>query len=59
MTPDQRQRLRKLGEEIIRLFPDTYGSVTVRFNLQPGRKDVNMNIAVEESYRLQQETNRS
>lgn len=52
MTKEQKKQLAelaKIGEQIQKIFPDMYGKVYFRFNLIPGRKDVNMNYGVEES----------
>lgn len=42
MTQVQERALTEIGEQIKGLFPDMYGSI--RFNLAPGRKEVNVNI---------------
>lgn len=42
MTKEQERKLAEIGAQIAELFPDIYGSV--RFNLSPNRKDVNINI---------------
>lgn len=49
MTKEQFEKLRIVGEQIQEIFPDMYGKVYFRFNLKPGRKDVNMNYGIEES----------
>ena len=49
MTKEQEKKLAEIGEQIQKLFPDMYGKVFFRFNLIPGRKDVNFNYGVEES----------
>ena len=46
MTNEQRQKLIEIGKEISKLFPDMYGSI--RFNLNPNRRNVNFNL--EQSY---------
>lgn len=54
MTPEQKKKLTDIGRQVRELFPDMYGSV--RFNLKPGRKESNVNIAdtieVEQSLKL-------
>ena len=54
MTPEQKQKLAEIGKQVRDLFPDMYGSV--RFNLKPGRKESNVNVAdtieVEQSLKL-------
>lgn len=54
MTSEQKRRLTKIGEQVRELFPDMYG--WVRFNLNPSRKSVNVNVAdtieVEQSLKL-------
>lgn len=47
MTPDQKKKLGEIGRELIDLFPSEYGNVSFRFNLNPNRKDVNMNVNTE------------
>ena len=49
MTKEQEKQLAEIGEQIQKIFPDMYGKVYFRFNLIPGRKDVNFNYGVEES----------
>ena len=49
MTPEQDKKLAEIGEQIFKIFPKMYGKVFFRFNLIPGRKDVNFNYGVEES----------
>lgn len=49
MTKEQDKKLAEIGKQIQDIFPDMYGKVYFRFNLIPGRKDVNMNYGVEES----------
>lgn len=49
MTPEQAKKLAEIGEQLQKMFPDMYGNVYFRYNLIPGRKDVNMNYGVEES----------
>ena len=46
---DQDRKLAEIGGQIQRIFPDMYGNVFFKFNLKPGRKDVNMNYGVEMS----------
>lgn len=54
MTPEQKKELAKIGVKVREIFPDMYGSV--RFNLKPGRKESNVNVAdtieVEQSLKL-------
>jgi hypothetical protein len=52
MTQEQEKALAEIGEQIKGLFPNMYGSI--RFNLAPGRKEVNVNtsIVIEESHKL-------
>lgn len=54
MTPEQKKQLAEIGKKVRELFPDMYG--WVRFNLNPSRKSVNVNIAdtieVEQSLKL-------
>lgn len=54
MTPEQKKRLAEIGKQVRELFPDMYG--WVRFNLNPSRKSVNVNVAdtieVEQSLKL-------
>ena len=49
MTSEQEKKLADIGIQIQKIFPDTHGNVYFRFNLQPGRKNVNMNFGVEQS----------
>ncbi len=49
MTPEQDKKLAEIGVQIQKLFPGMYGKVFFKFNLIPGRKDVNFNYGVEES----------
>lgn len=42
MTKEQLEKLHEVGKKIQRICPDMYGSL--RFNLKPGREDVNLNI---------------
>ena len=49
MTKDQEKKLAEIGCQIQKIFPDMYGKVFFRFNLIPGRKDVNFNYGMEES----------
>jgi hypothetical protein len=46
MTPEQLEKLYKIGKKIQGVCPDMYSSI--RFNLKPGRKDVNVNLVVED-----------
>ena len=48
MTDDQKNKLLQINELLRMMFPDLHGSV--RFNLQPERKEVNVNI--EQSVKL-------
>jgi hypothetical protein len=49
MTKEQEIELEKIGQTIRRLFPDMYGKVHFQFNVNPTRKEVNMNYGVEQS----------
>lgn len=49
MTEKQDRRLDEIGQELLKLFPRMHGNVYFRFNLKPGRKEVNMNYGTEES----------
>ena len=51
MTDDQKQKLLQVGKLLQAMYPDMHGSV--RFNLQPERKEVNVNI--EQSLIIKQE----
>ena len=42
MTKEQLEKLHEVGKKIQRICPNMYGSI--RFNLKPGREDVNINI---------------
>lgn len=48
MTSEQKKQVARIGKELKALFPDFYGSL--RFNLNPTRNDVNVNI--EQSMKL-------
>lgn len=48
-TDEQEKKLAEIGEQVQKLFPKMYGNVYFRFNLIPGRQDVNMNYGVEMS----------
>lgn len=47
MTKEQEEKLERLGREISEIFPRTYGKVYFQFNLQPNRREINMNYGVE------------
>ena len=49
MTPEQRKKLINLGRQAIKIFPNVFGNVFVKFNLQKGRKRVFMNYGIEGS----------
>ena len=51
MTKDQEQKLLQIGKLLHLMFPNMHGSV--RFNLIPSQKDVNINI--EQSVKLKTE----
>ena len=55
MTDDQEKKLLQIGKLLQLMFPDMHGSV--RFNLIPGQKDVNINI--EQSIRVKTNEQRS
>ena len=42
MTKEQLDKLHLIGKKIQEVCPDMYGSI--RFNLKPGREDVNVNF---------------
>lgn len=41
-TPEQDEKLKKMDEELKKMFPVFHGSV--RFNLSPGMKKMNINV---------------
>ena len=49
MTPEQRSKLISIGRQVIKIFPDAFGNIFFKFNLQKGRKNVIMNYGMEES----------
>ncbi|MBE3141164.1 MAG: hypothetical protein IMZ53_11375 [Thermoplasmata archaeon] len=49
MTKEQEIKLEEIGQQIRKLFPDMYGKVHFQFNVNPIRKEVNMNYGVEQS----------
>lgn len=49
LTPEQEKQLNEIGQKIHGMFPDMHGNVFFRFNVVPGRKQVNVNIGTEES----------
>ncbi len=55
ITPEQRNQLREVGKKICRIFPNMFGNVFFRFNLRPGRKDINVNVGLDESYIIKDE----
>jgi hypothetical protein len=46
MTPEQKKEVKKIGKQLQDIFPDMFGNI--RFNLAPGRKEVNANITNDE-----------
>jgi hypothetical protein len=42
MTQEQQNKLYEIGKQLQKALPEMYGSI--RFNLKPGRNDVNINI---------------
>lgn len=49
LTDEQDKKLAEIGIQLQELFPNMYGNVFFRYNLIPGRKDVNMNYGFERS----------
>lgn len=43
MTPEQEKEVITIGRKLQEIFPKMYGSI--KFNLSPERKNVNINIA--------------
>lgn len=49
ITLEEKKQLAEIGKKIYRIFPNMFGNIFFRFNLKPGRKDVNMNYGFEGS----------
>jgi hypothetical protein len=49
MNAEQTKQLVEIGKLIRAIFPDMYGNVYFRFNLNPDKKVINMNYGFEQS----------